>query len=477
MPPCLSLDQSTTCPAFANYSISSEIITASDETGQSFAWLSAASNVSQFDSLLRSYVNEQYISWRYNQSLGCSNTNTSMYARYTYTMICAELVEFSLSRQCSNSITAITGQPVKSLCNSTCASHASSVLAIAYDPTVCPPPNNTGLQSLVNLIKWCGNESNVDSNNSTCISGDLNEPNCDSNNQPSLAITMLIAIFASIFGAFLLFSIIFCCFIKKSKIRKKNGVAGGPDSGDDGGETGIATKSIPSYSPAPFYSRPPGGGDFDQSSENLRYSDLVSPGTTVGGGSDTGARQKSVSINDSAPRSIPERTSLILPVSSDSVISAEPERVTVVYKYDASLADELDISPNDVIDIAQKFDDGWAVGVNRNTGKAGAFPMVCVSPAGNVSSGNTNNGADQFGGSGYSGIIGNNGGDENNTEQSVTLESSEHSGILRNSYSSGTGGGTMVTPDISRRVSSGVTSSLSPLPSDGGETPPPGDNV
>ncbi|CAG8773717.1 32798_t:CDS:2, partial [Racocetra persica] len=512
MPPCLSLDQSTTCPAFANYSISSEIITASDDTGQSFAWLAGASNVSQFDSLLRSYVNDQYISWRYNQSLGCSNTNTSMYARYTYTMICAELVEYSLSRQCSNSIAAITGQQVQNLCNSTCASHVSSVLSIAYDANVCPPPNNTGLQSLVNLIKWCSNDSNIDSNNSTCISGDLNEPNCgfgqdinsvcqycrnqaqdncclqpsiisqcnitnttstiaapiptssqnssNSNNQPSLALTMLIAIFASIF------------------------VAGGPDSGDGGGETGIATKSIPSYSPAPFYSRPPGGGDFDQSSENLRYSDLVSPGTTVGGGSDIGAKQQSqqsVSNNDSAPRSIPERTSLILPVSNDSVVTAEHERVTVVYKYDATLADELDISPNDVIDIAQKFDDGWAVGINRNTGKAGAFPMVCVSPAGNVSSsGNTNYGssglADQSGGSGYSGIIGSSGGDENNTEQSVTLESSEHSGILRNSDSSGTGGGTILTPDISRRVSSGITSTLSPLPSDGGETPP-GDTV
>ncbi|CAG8680335.1 8275_t:CDS:2, partial [Cetraspora pellucida] len=513
--------KSTTCPAFANYSISSEIMTASDITGQPFSWLAGASNVSQFDSLLQSYVNDQYASWRYKQSLSCSNfTSTTMYARYTYTIICAEMVEYSLSRQCTSSNAVIP----RNLCNSTCASHVSSVLTIAYDQTICPSPNNTGLQSLVNLIKWCSNESNVDSNNETCISGDLNEPNCgfgqdinsfcqycknqntcclqsssalsqcnitspshtvatsptsspsslsDSTNTSSMTLTMLIAIFASIFGSFLLFSIIFCCFIKKSKLRRKTNAMSGPDSSDGGGETGFTTKGVPTYTSA-FYSRPPGGGDFDAGSENLGYSDVVSPSTTVGGGSETGGRQQqTASNNGSGPRTIPERTSLIIPISNDPTgTESEHERVAVVHKYEATLADELSISPNDVIDIVQKFDDGWAVGINRTTGKAGAFPMVCVN-----SSGNTNYGSglvDQSGGSGYSqqyGIIGSSGGDET-TEQSVTLESSEHSGILRNSDSSGTGGIMPATPDISRRVSSGIAPVLSPLPSDGGEAPP-----
>ncbi|CAG8566910.1 27942_t:CDS:2 [Gigaspora margarita] len=52
--------------------------------------------------------------------------------------------------------------------------------------------------------------------------------------------------------------------------------------------------------------------------------------------------------------------------------------VIVVFPYDAVKDDELDISFNEVIEITQKFDDGWAVGLNRNTGIEGAFPMICT---------------------------------------------------------------------------------------------------
>ncbi|CAG8629677.1 4330_t:CDS:2 [Gigaspora rosea] len=498
MPPCLSLNQSTTCPAFSSYSISSQILTSSDLTGQPFTWLSGASNVSQFDSLLQSYVNNGYAQWRYKQTLNCSNfTPTSMYARYTYTMICSELVEFPSSKQCS------TGQRVRNICNSTCTSHVSSVLTIAYNSTICSSPNNSALQSLVNLIKWCSNSSNVDSNNATCISGDLNEPNCgfgqdfnslcrycqrrdsccvpstlsqcnitntttaisnipspspsstsnSNDNQSSLTQTMLIAIFGSIFGAFLLFGVIFCCFIRRSKLRH-----GGPDSGGGGD---IGTKGVSMYSTSPFYSKPSsGGGFYGTNPESIRYSDVTSPISPT----DTGDRQRQItSNNDSGPRPIPQRTSIISSGSNNNLnVTTEPEIVTVIFPYDAALPDELSISPNDVIEIAQKFDDGWAVGVNRNTRKEGAFPMVCVS-----SSRNTNNRV-QSGGSGDSqeyGIIPSSGGDET-TEQSLTLESSEHSGIIRNSDSSDTGGG-----------GGNVAPETAPLSSDGGENPAGGSRV
>ena len=50
----------------------------------------------------------------------------------------------------------------------------------------------------------------------------------------------------------------------------------------------------------------------------------------------------------------------------------------VLYPYQASLADELELTPGDIVNVHSVFDDGWAVGVNMNTSSEGAFPVVCV---------------------------------------------------------------------------------------------------
>ncbi|KAF9574381.1 hypothetical protein EC968_006716 [Mortierella alpina] len=49
-----------------------------------------------------------------------------------------------------------------------------------------------------------------------------------------------------------------------------------------------------------------------------------------------------------------------------------------LYPYQASMADELDLTPGDIVNVQRVFDDGWAVGVNMNTSNEGAFPVVCV---------------------------------------------------------------------------------------------------
>ncbi|KAF8987701.1 hypothetical protein BGZ52_003118 [Haplosporangium bisporale] len=49
-----------------------------------------------------------------------------------------------------------------------------------------------------------------------------------------------------------------------------------------------------------------------------------------------------------------------------------------LYPYQASMADELDLNPGDIVNVQKVFDDGWAVGVNMNSGSEGAFPVVCV---------------------------------------------------------------------------------------------------
>ncbi|KAF9425059.1 hypothetical protein BGZ76_003438 [Entomortierella beljakovae] len=49
-----------------------------------------------------------------------------------------------------------------------------------------------------------------------------------------------------------------------------------------------------------------------------------------------------------------------------------------LYPYQASMADELDLTPGDIVNVQRVFDDGWAVGINMNTSREGAFPVVCV---------------------------------------------------------------------------------------------------
>ncbi|KAF9315270.1 hypothetical protein BG006_003779 [Podila minutissima] len=49
-----------------------------------------------------------------------------------------------------------------------------------------------------------------------------------------------------------------------------------------------------------------------------------------------------------------------------------------LYPYQASMADELDLSPGDIVNVQKVFDDGWAVGHSLSTGSEGAFPVVCV---------------------------------------------------------------------------------------------------
>ncbi|KAG0244440.1 hypothetical protein BGW41_007732 [Actinomortierella wolfii] len=56
----------------------------------------------------------------------------------------------------------------------------------------------------------------------------------------------------------------------------------------------------------------------------------------------------------------------------------KPSFCQAIYPYQASMADELDLTPGDIINVHRVFDDGWAVGTNLNTSAEGAFPVVCV---------------------------------------------------------------------------------------------------
>jgi hypothetical protein len=48
------------------------------------------------------------------------------------------------------------------------------------------------------------------------------------------------------------------------------------------------------------------------------------------------------------------------------------------YNYEPQLEDEIQIRIGDKILVDTLCDDGWAVGLNKSTGRKGAFPFACV---------------------------------------------------------------------------------------------------
>ena len=58
------------------------------------------------------------------------------------------------------------------------------------------------------------------------------------------------------------------------------------------------------------------------------------------------------------------------------------KKMLVVHAYSSDMDDELDITPGMSVYMVRAFDDGWALGVDPQTGLQGAFPMICVQDLG-----------------------------------------------------------------------------------------------
>jgi hypothetical protein len=57
----------------------------------------------------------------------------------------------------------------------------------------------------------------------------------------------------------------------------------------------------------------------------------------------------------------------------------KPQQVyRVLYDFEPSLQDEMEIQAGDIIRTEETFEDGWAYGINMSTGKKGTFPMNCL---------------------------------------------------------------------------------------------------
>lgn len=168
---CVSLSGSTTCPAFASASISTNSTLVSI-----YSFLQYVSDRASFDSQLESYVQTSYVQQKYQQLLGCNSidlTNTTeLYARYTTSVICNGIVQNSIS-DCG-----LSGNAIRPLCADSCAQYAESEAYVISDSAVCSNPSSSSATQIRADFTNCALPADSLSS-SQCITGASNEPsNC-----------------------------------------------------------------------------------------------------------------------------------------------------------------------------------------------------------------------------------------------------------------------------------------------------------
>ncbi|KAK5165235.1 uncharacterized protein LTR77_009333 [Saxophila tyrrhenica] len=166
---CISLSDSTQCPAFSAASVSTN-----DNLTGLFPFLSSVTDTSSFDSELRSYVDNEFAQLRYRQLIGCSDfqsdNTTGFYARYTTSVLCNAIVQNSIN-PCG-----LSGGATRPLCAESCASYAESEQEITAS-NICGSTGDNALSQIRADFTNCALPAN--SLSESCIEAVENQPdNC-----------------------------------------------------------------------------------------------------------------------------------------------------------------------------------------------------------------------------------------------------------------------------------------------------------
>jgi len=130
---------------------------------------------------------------------------------------------------------------------------------------------------------------------------------------------------------------------------------------------------------------------------NSNYSDVYQNQETQGLTASTRMRQENDSqspynrntIYSSESVNSPQDDEMSSPSPSYYFQAFKPHQVyRVLYDFQPSLPDEMELQPGDIIRTEETFEDGWAFGINMSTGKQGTFPMNCLEDD-NASEGDT----------------------------------------------------------------------------------------
>ncbi|KAG0213156.1 hypothetical protein BGX33_003124 [Mortierella sp. NVP41] len=422
---CVALTNSKACPGFANLQVDTSAAATLTGMGLGFN-ISSFNNLDGFDAAVTSSTGF------YTSPGSCSAYNSTHRIRYQNSVACAMLVNAAASAKCSSTA------PL-TMCRNTCTEYATSLAQVAS--SVCASDKET-IKMAGDMMKICSTGSDfsyvTSSDTAACVSGTKNEastcgfestssmctfcattpndaccavnaaaactpttssappaattttgatplpPSSTGSNQGTnngdkkdsgvIAEVSTAALGAIIGGGvvliLLLFAFIVCC------VRRSRGKKGGNKVQHNNGNGANLSRHMSNSSATKYKISSPklqeeGFSTGTVPSAPIPMTALPSLNTPES----TAAAVSALNSNNNNNR--------ISKASSIGAASAAggtegKQYCQALYPYQASMADELDLSPGDIVNVHKVFDDGWAVGVNMNTSNEGAFPVVCV---------------------------------------------------------------------------------------------------
>ncbi|KAK3844848.1 MAG: hypothetical protein J3R72DRAFT_57051 [Linnemannia gamsii] len=399
---CVSLANSVACPSFAAMSVDNVTMIA-DFLSYGIA-LQPFATREEFDKVINNATGFQPFG-------SCSTYNSAIRIPYQNTVLCTIAVLDETSRKCNESAKEME------MCISSCKTYEQGFATLA--PQLCPGDtawatgnndaikkicsgddreNWSGLQSTatdcinsdVNEAAFCGLPTLVDkctfcNNNTTAtcckdvgtacpkptttavnpesttsfIIPPSNKPT-DSNSGSGLSPTTLKAVIGGCVGAVVLAALIIFLCMRRSR-KSKGGKNGNNLSRQMSNSSGRYNISSPKVQEQGFAAGMISSAPIPMNTISSGASDRSSLGAAVAAAGAGAAVGAAVAAREGGREA-----------------SGKQSYCQALYPYQASMADELDLTPGDIVNVQRVFDDGWAVGVNMNTSNEGAFPVVCV---------------------------------------------------------------------------------------------------
>ncbi|KAK4509464.1 Septin spn4 [Mucor velutinosus] len=399
---CVSLATSKTCSAFSQFYVGLPGL------AYDYPFLINTTTIEEFDERLLEYVNSTS---DYLFPLGCLSSNynpTIPYARYSLTRLCVGMIQDpSYSLPC-NFDNGLIPPP---LCQSTCYEWVDSITRITQNPRVCSDSiqRNASLASFTDQCNtWEGYNGTIAEN---CISGIANEPySCGFGNNTSVACAYCqthtndeccqqVTYCSSSLSAGAIVGIVIGSLVGAALIvfgaiwyycRKRHHKHVNPFTHFLPSTSTSATLTAQQQQQQQQQQQPPPPPP-PLSQHQQRF-------TTTAASTLTGTLNGGVMVNTSTLNKIDspfmndkmeitnEYTFTNIPAPlrpslENNNTHLNEEFFVVVHAYPPQLPDELELNAGDIVCLALYFDDGWALGYNVTTGKKGAFPLVCISPA------------------------------------------------------------------------------------------------
>ncbi|KAF8937510.1 hypothetical protein BGZ47_009035 [Haplosporangium gracile] len=404
---CVSLANSVACPSFSSYSIDN--VTMIANIANYGIVLQPFATYAEFDKAINNAT-------AFQPSSFCPTYNSSVRIPYQNTVLCTIAVQDDSSVKCNSNVK----DPVNSdLCISSCKTFETGFSSLANQlcpnnaawetdnlnalKTICSgsdKDNWQGLQSTaadcinsdVNEAAFCGlanlqekcNYCNTNSTATCCndagttcpkptasastgtstsfIIPPTNQATSTSPTSTGMSSSTLGAIIGGSVGALVLAGLIIFLCIRRSR-KSSGGKKGNSLSRQMSNSSGHYNISAPKVQEQGFAAAMP-------SSQPIPMNNLISSGAS--NRSSLGAAVAAAGAGAAAGGA------LAAAGAGGREAMGKQSYCQALYPYQASMADELDLTPGDIVNVQRVFDDGWAVGVNMNTSNEGAFPVVCV---------------------------------------------------------------------------------------------------